>query len=190
MHACWITVSIPKLNIDLLHSPFLLHSESDDGEDVRYYSSKAELEELLHVLDPIHWERDLFQGLIESKTEILNHMEKTEELTNSTRGNQKSALQRRIGKWLVWKDYLTRVINWGYLILFEALNYCAFASGICFIWGSPVKSFCIPWDAHESLAFYQGLELSFAYGALTCSSAIPSLLANYFLCTVFLWISG
>ncbi|XP_072022226.1 nucleosome-remodeling factor subunit BPTF-like isoform X2 [Amphiura filiformis] len=67
--------------------------ESDDN-DVRYYSSRRQFEELLHTLDPIHWERDLFQALLESKTEILAHMDKTEELTNSTRGNQKSALQR------------------------------------------------------------------------------------------------
>ena len=33
--------------------------------------------------------------------------------------------------------------------------------------------------------FAYGLELGFMYGALTCSSTIPSLLANYFLCTIF-----
>ena len=76
--------------------PFTKTNRETDN-DVWYYSSKAQFEELLHILDHDHWERDLCQALAESKSEILDHMSITEKLTNDTRGNLKSSLQRSNG---------------------------------------------------------------------------------------------
>ncbi|XP_030839912.1 nucleosome-remodeling factor subunit BPTF isoform X3 [Strongylocentrotus purpuratus] len=66
--------------------------EGDD--EVRYYSTKPQLEELMHTLDAQKWEEDLCLALTDCMTEILDQMQRTEELTNSARGNQKSVLQK------------------------------------------------------------------------------------------------
>ncbi|XP_071501633.1 nucleosome-remodeling factor subunit BPTF-like [Diadema antillarum] len=66
-----------------------------EGEnEVWYYSTKPQLEELLHALDAKKWEVDLFQALTDSMPDLLDQMQRTEELTNSARGNQKSVLQK------------------------------------------------------------------------------------------------
>ncbi|XP_072167720.1 nucleosome-remodeling factor subunit BPTF-like [Diadema setosum] len=66
-----------------------------EGEnEVWYYSTKPQLEELMHALDAKKWELDLFQALTDSMPDLLDQMQRTEELTNSARGNQKSVLQK------------------------------------------------------------------------------------------------
>ena len=72
------------------------NSEGENG--IWYYSSKPQMEELMHSLDATKWEVDLVQALTETMTEILAQMQRTEELTNSARGNQKSVLQKASGK--------------------------------------------------------------------------------------------
>lgn len=62
-----------------------------------YYSTQPQFEELLEVLDKNNYERDLYQTLLEFKEDILKHMSITEELTNSHKGNRKSALEIEIG---------------------------------------------------------------------------------------------
>ncbi|GAB6020776.1 hypothetical protein CHUAL_003435 [Chamberlinius hualienensis] len=64
--------------------------EDEGGGEVYYYSSKAQFEELLEVLDPCDLEGELCSILESMKDEILRQMEITENLTNSFRGNRKS----------------------------------------------------------------------------------------------------
>lgn len=63
-----------------------------------YYSTQPQFEELLEVLDKNNYERDLYQTLLEFKEDILKHMSITEELTNSHKGNRKSALEIEIAQ--------------------------------------------------------------------------------------------
>ena len=52
--------------------------------------------------------------------------------------------------------------------------------GVFYEWMSELEHHAIPDDNREvadsvhEIAFYQGLELNFVFGALTCSSAIPT----------------
>ncbi|XP_077474388.1 nucleosome-remodeling factor subunit BPTF isoform X2 [Stigmatopora argus] len=68
----------------------------EDGEHEKkkiwYYSSKAQLNELLECLDKEYWETDLFATLEEMKVEVQTHMDITEELTNTACGNNKAYL--------------------------------------------------------------------------------------------------
>lgn len=72
-----------------------LRSE-EDGECERkkiwYYSSKAQLEELIERLDKEYWETDLHTTLEEMKEEMQAHMDVTDELTNKARGSSKAYL--------------------------------------------------------------------------------------------------
>ena len=73
-----------------------LHREGE--EELWYYSSKPQIEELLSVLDPLEWEGPLCRAIQESLLEIWEHVAKTSELTNSSRGNQRSELQKAAGE--------------------------------------------------------------------------------------------
>ncbi|CAL1541774.1 unnamed protein product, partial [Lymnaea stagnalis] len=64
--------------------------ESD--KEVRYYSTKYQLEELLESLNPI-WEQDLITLINEMKDDIIKQMSYTEELTAAVKGSRKSVLE-------------------------------------------------------------------------------------------------
>ncbi|MEQ2312816.1 hypothetical protein AMECASPLE_035100, partial [Ameca splendens] len=68
----------------------------EDGENEKkkiwYYSSKAQLEELVECLDKEYWETDLHATLEDMKQEMQAHMDITEDLTNKARGNNKAYL--------------------------------------------------------------------------------------------------
>lgn len=70
---------------------------SESETEAWYYSTQPQFEELLEVLDKNNYERDLYQTLLEFKEDILKHMSITEELTNSHKGNRKSAIEIEIG---------------------------------------------------------------------------------------------
>lgn len=71
------------------------HRESEN--EVWYYSTQIQFEELLEVLDKNNYEKDLVITLQEFKEDILKHMSITEELTNSHKGNRKSAIEIETG---------------------------------------------------------------------------------------------
>ncbi|KAG1687147.1 Nucleosome-remodeling factor subunit BPTF [Nymphon striatum] len=60
--------------------------------DFYYYSTKSQFDELLEILDPHDLEADLCRAIEEVKEEIIKHMNITEKLTNSAKGNKKSYL--------------------------------------------------------------------------------------------------
>ncbi|KAA8585648.1 hypothetical protein FQN60_004342 [Etheostoma spectabile] len=68
----------------------------EDGEHEKkkiwYYSTKAQLSELMECLDAQYWEMDLHATLEEMKEEVEAHMDITEDLTNKARGNNKAYL--------------------------------------------------------------------------------------------------
>ncbi|XP_013060531.2 nucleosome-remodeling factor subunit NURF301-like isoform X2 [Biomphalaria glabrata] len=64
--------------------------ESD--KDVRYYSTKYQLEELLESLNPA-WEQDLINLINEMKDDIIKQMAYTEELTMAVKGSRKSVIE-------------------------------------------------------------------------------------------------
>ncbi|CAN8030157.1 unnamed protein product [Ixodes persulcatus] len=63
-----------------------------ENNEVFYYSTSAQLEELLDVLDPEDLELDLCRTIADFREEITKHMELTEKLTNSSKGNRKTYL--------------------------------------------------------------------------------------------------
>ncbi|XP_050394423.2 nucleosome-remodeling factor subunit BPTF [Patella vulgata] len=65
----------------------------ESPDECWYYSTKAQLEELLFVIDCEEWEKDLALAIEEMKEDILKQMNITEELTNTARGNKKSFLE-------------------------------------------------------------------------------------------------
>lgn len=78
-------------------NPFCSHLPSEeDGEHEKkkiwYYSTKAQLVELMMCLDKEYWEMDLHATLEEMKEEVQAHMDITEDLTNKARGNNKAYL--------------------------------------------------------------------------------------------------
>lgn len=102
-------------------SCFLLFPPSEeDGEHEKkkiwYYSTKAQLEELMECLDKEYWEMDLYVTLEEMKEEVQAHMDITEDLTNKARGNNKA--------------YLTAV-NGTHLILSESSLEVTFRNSLC-----------------------------------------------------------
>lgn len=76
-----------------------LPSRTREGEnnEVFYYSTSAQLEELLDVLDPEDLELDLCRTIADFREEITKHMELTEKLTNSSKGNRKTYLDAENG---------------------------------------------------------------------------------------------
>jgi nucleosome-remodeling factor subunit BPTF len=77
---------------------FFLFSESEDGE-VWYYSTSAQLEELLQTVDKENMEVALAREIGDFKEEIVRQMEITEKLTSMNKGNKKSYLDVENG-WL------------------------------------------------------------------------------------------
>ncbi|KAH8037331.1 hypothetical protein HPB51_009886 [Rhipicephalus microplus] len=63
-----------------------------ENNEAFYYSTPAQLEELLDVLDAEDLELDLCRTIAEFREEIVRHMELTEKLTNSSKGNRKTYL--------------------------------------------------------------------------------------------------
>ncbi|XP_069124363.1 nucleosome-remodeling factor subunit BPTF-like isoform X2 [Argopecten irradians] len=73
---------------------FLVRRIIVEGEnEVWYYSTKGQIDELLEVLDTEGWEKDLVSAIYEFKEDILKQMAITHELTMSHKGNKKSALE-------------------------------------------------------------------------------------------------
>ena len=66
---------------------------SEGENEVWYYSSRVQLEEILQSLDRTIWEGDLVRCIEDYKEEFLRHMQITEELTNEHRGNRKSQIE-------------------------------------------------------------------------------------------------
>lgn len=87
----------------------------EDGEHEKkkiwYYSTKAQLEELIECLDKVYWEMDLHATLKEMKEEVQAHMDITEDLTNKARGNNKAYLTAVNGTDLISSLYPTIVFN-------------------------------------------------------------------------------
>ena len=58
-----------------------------------YYSTEAQLEELLQTLDKEKWEEDLVKNIEDMKEEILRQMTITEQLTAESKAGKKSMLE-------------------------------------------------------------------------------------------------
>lgn len=80
----------------MISNPLPPPPSEEDGDHEKkkiwYYSTKAQLEELLESLDKEYWEMDLCATLEEMREEVQAHMDVTEELTNRARGNNKAYL--------------------------------------------------------------------------------------------------
>lgn len=70
-----------------------LFVETEDGSETWYYSSEAQLENVLSKLDPEEFEKQLCKEIQEYKEEIIKQMHLTETLTNENKGNKKSYLE-------------------------------------------------------------------------------------------------
>lgn len=80
-----------------LNNMFCSNRESVDGESW-YYSTPAQLDELLETLDPLEYEAPLCREINEFKEEIIRQMELTEKITNQHKGNKKSYLETENSK--------------------------------------------------------------------------------------------
>lgn len=84
-------------------------NSEEDGEHEKkkiwYFSSKAQLEELMEGLDKEYWEMDLYATLEEMKEEVQAHMAITEDLTNKARGNNKAYLTAVSGTVLMFSTF-------------------------------------------------------------------------------------
>lgn len=67
-----------------------LFIETEDGSETWYYSTEAQLENVLSKLDPELLEKQLCKDIQEYKEEIIKQMHLTESLTNELKGNKKS----------------------------------------------------------------------------------------------------
>lgn len=59
---------------------------------------QVQLAEVIDCLDKEYWEADLYSALEEIRDEVHAHMDISEDLTNKTRGNNKSFLTAANGK--------------------------------------------------------------------------------------------
>lgn len=73
--------------------------ESSDNE-IWYYTSTTQLEELMSVLDQNGMESQLYRELSDYKEEITRQMELTDKITMQVKGNRKSYLEVENGKFL------------------------------------------------------------------------------------------
>ncbi|XP_074647332.1 nucleosome-remodeling factor subunit BPTF-like [Tubulanus polymorphus] len=72
---------------------FLIRRIFVEGDnEVWYYSTRRQFDELLESIDGKDWESDLFRTLCEHETDIKKQMDITEDLTNKVKGTRKSAL--------------------------------------------------------------------------------------------------
>ena len=62
----------------------------DDSNDVKYYSTVAQLDELIAALDEEDYENDLVRNIQDVREDIIKHMEITEKLTNASKNGRKS----------------------------------------------------------------------------------------------------
>lgn len=69
---------------------FVCCREGDEG--VWYYSTEAQLEELLQTLDKERWEEELVKNIEDMKEEILRQMTVTEQLTAENKSGRRSML--------------------------------------------------------------------------------------------------
>ncbi|CAG2105775.1 unnamed protein product [Medioppia subpectinata] len=67
--------------------------ESEDGSKTWYYSTKAQIEELINCLDAERYELDLCKNIEEIMDDIIRQTEVTEKLTNAVKGLRKSYLE-------------------------------------------------------------------------------------------------
>ncbi|XP_026636281.1 nucleosome-remodeling factor subunit BPTF isoform X3 [Microtus ochrogaster] len=67
-------------------------TENEKEKKVWYYSTKVQLAELIDCLDKDYWEAELCKILEETREEMHQHMDITEDLTNKARGSNKSFL--------------------------------------------------------------------------------------------------
>ncbi|KAL3875950.1 hypothetical protein ACJMK2_033849 [Sinanodonta woodiana] len=76
---------------------FLVRRIIVEGEnEVWYYSTKGQIDELLEVLEGEPWEKELVYSLREMREDIARQMEITEKMTTQHKGNKKSALDNEI----------------------------------------------------------------------------------------------
>lgn len=66
----------------------------NEENDVWYYTTTTQFDELLNVLDSEEMEADLCRELNDFKDEIIRQMELTEKLTNQFKGNKKTYLEQ------------------------------------------------------------------------------------------------
>jgi nucleosome-remodeling factor subunit BPTF len=72
--------------------------ETDNSNEIVYYSSKLQLDALMQTLDPIKYEKRLVRNISEQYDEIVRCMNITEELTDSRKDSKKSYFQDENGK--------------------------------------------------------------------------------------------
>ena len=61
----------------------VIFSESEDRKEVWYYSTRLQVEELLHRLDAETYEANLVENILYYKEEIYRQMGITEKVTNT-----------------------------------------------------------------------------------------------------------
>lgn len=98
---CKLVAEFKKKSLLLFYSYiflfyFYFSSYSESDEETWYYSTKAQLDELIETLDS-SWESDLISYITELKDDIQKQMLLTEELTNAVRGNKKTVLDMENG---------------------------------------------------------------------------------------------
>ncbi len=75
-------------------------SESDDRKEVWYYSTRLQVEELLHRLDTEKYESSLVENILYFKEEIYRQMSITEKVTSTMNvQHRKTYLEAENGEW-------------------------------------------------------------------------------------------
>lgn len=93
-----------SLYLSILYACKLILLFYSEGEnEVWYYSTKGQIEELFEVLDPSVWERELCFILSDLRDDIVRQMNITEALTKEKCSNKKSAIEIENGMFLVLK---------------------------------------------------------------------------------------
>jgi nucleosome-remodeling factor subunit BPTF len=72
--------------------------ESENGSEISYYSTKAQLDQLMQTLDPTKYEKRLVRNINEQYEEIVRCMNITEELTNARKDSKRSYLDEENGR--------------------------------------------------------------------------------------------
>lgn len=80
-------------------------TENENEKKVWYYSTKVQLAELIDCLDKDYWEAELCKILEETREEMHQHMDITEDLTNKARGSNKSFLAAANGEGALLLDF-------------------------------------------------------------------------------------
>ena len=93
---------------------FLISSEGDN--EVWYYSTPAQIDELLEVLDRDKWEPLLYMNVQDLRDEVTRHMDITEDLTMEHKGSKKAVLELEMGE--------SFTSNFGWLSSFYRISIC------------------------------------------------------------------